>query len=146
MRFRRSFHVDAPAGRVVEFHRAAASLAAITPPLGPVRVEAPGGTLDSGDEVVLHMWVGPVPVRWVARIEEVAADGFLDRQVEGPFASWVHRHRFFAEGASRTRVEDEVVGQLKRHLLWGPVGLAIWLGLPALFAFRAWRTRRLLAA
>jgi hypothetical protein len=29
-------------------------------------------------------------------------------------------------------------------LSWGVIGLAMWLGLPFLFAFRAWKTRRLL--
>jgi hypothetical protein len=33
---------------------------------------------------------------------------------------------------------------LKAHPLWGAVGLAMWVGLPLLFACRAWKTRRLL--
>ena len=33
---------------------------------------------------------------------------------------------------------------LKPHPVWGLVGLAMWLGLPLLFAFRGWKTRRLL--
>jgi hypothetical protein len=43
-----------------------------------------------------------------------------------------------------TEVVDEVEAKLKRHPLWGPVGLAMWLGLPLLFAYRGWKTRRLL--
>ena len=43
-----------------------------------------------------------------------------------------------------TEVLDEVEASLKPHGLWGLVGLAKWLGLPLLFAYRGWRTQRLL--
>ena len=33
---------------------------------------------------------------------------------------------------------------MRRHLLWGPVGLGMSLNLPVLFAYRQWQTRRLL--
>ncbi len=33
---------------------------------------------------------------------------------------------------------------MRRHPLWGPVGLGMSLNLPVLFAYRQWQTRRLL--
>ena len=51
---------------------------------------------------------------------------------------------FTARDANATIVTDEIDLRLRPHLLWGPVGLGMRLGLPLLFAFRAWKTRRLL--
>jgi hypothetical protein len=44
----------------------------------------------------------------------------------------------------RTRVDDEIEAEPRRHPLWGTVALQMWLGLPVLFRYREWKTRRLL--
>jgi ligand-binding SRPBCC domain-containing protein len=90
------------------------------------------------------MWMGPLPVRWFARVEDVSANGFLDRQVRGPFGQWAHRHTFLEGQKGATEVVDQVQARLRRHLLWGPVGFGMWVGLPLLFAYRGWKTRRLM--
>ena len=41
--------------------------------------------LGEGDEMEFILWVGPLPVRWVAYIEQVSGEGFTDRQLRGPF-------------------------------------------------------------
>ena len=51
---------------------------------------------------------------------------------------------FVAVDEYTTDVLDEITTRLRPHLLWWPVGLGMQLGLPVLFAFRAWKTRRLL--
>jgi ligand-binding SRPBCC domain-containing protein len=104
--------------------------------------------------MAMRMWLGPLPVTWRSRIEALPDDdgggdgtgvtGFQDRQTAGPFAHWLHRHRFVALGPNRTAVEDDVEAHLRRHLVWGVIGLKMWLGLPLLFAWRQYRTRRLL--
>jgi ligand-binding SRPBCC domain-containing protein len=142
--FKHSFIVDAPIEAVAEFHRAASSMAAITPPPVVVRFERPPGRVESGLELDFTMWLGPLPVRWRARMEEVTSTGFIDRQLAGPFASWQHTHSFVALPDGRTEVVDEVDAALKRHPVWGPVGAFMWLNLPILFAFRGWKTRGLL--
>jgi hypothetical protein len=43
-----------------------------------------------------------------------------------------------------TEVVDEVEAGARKHILWGPVGLAMWIAVPLLFASRGWRTRHLL--
>ncbi len=144
MRFRRRFEVAAPIAAVAEFHRSRASLEAITPPLVPLRVERAPERLAAGDEMVLRMWLGPVPVRWVARVEESGPGGFVDRQVEGPFRSWRHRHRFRELADGRTEVVDEIEAEIGGRLRDRLVAAGMWIGLPALFAFRGWKTRRLL--
>jgi ligand-binding SRPBCC domain-containing protein len=119
-------------------------MAAITPPPLVVRITAAPDVLRRGDRMAFTLWMGPLPVRWVAHIEEAGTTGFTDRQVAGPFAEWQHRHRFIAIDETHTEVRDEVRARLRRHWLWGPVGFAMWAGLPLLFAYRGWRTRQAL--
>jgi ligand-binding SRPBCC domain-containing protein len=102
--------------------------------------------MGEGDELRFTLWLGPLPLRWAARIESISPTGFIDRQVQGPFRLWVHRHTFLPLDDSTTEVRDEVTVELKRHLLWGLVGLSMWLSLPLLFAYRGWKTRRTLEA
>ncbi len=144
MRYEHAFRVEAPLTSVVRFHAQATSLKAVTPALIPMHLHDAAEQLDEGDEMDFTMWIGPLPVRWVARVSDVSASGFSDHQVHGPFESWTHRHNFIKVRSGTTEVLDQVEARLKRHLLWGPVGLAMWLGLPLLFAFRGSKTRRLL--
>ncbi|MEM7535638.1 MAG: hypothetical protein AAF639_25905 [Chloroflexota bacterium] len=99
------------------------------------------------------MWLGPMPIRWLARIENVVNNGheasFEDRQVKGPFTKWVHRHAFVtvydeALGRDVTEVHDTVDAEYSSNLFWKLVGIGMWSGMSALFAFRSWKTRRLL--
>ena len=140
--YQHRFRVVAPLVRVAEFHSRAASMAAITPPPIIVRMRHTPAVLAEGAEMDFTLWLGPLPVRWLAHIEAVSPTGFSDRQLQGPFAEWVHRHTFFAVDERTTAVLDEVTLRLRLHPLWGLVGLGMWLGLPLLFAFRAWKTRR----
>lgn len=140
------FQVRAPLADVIAFHQQSASMAAITPPPIVIRVHEAPARLQPGDQMAFTMWLGPLPVRWVAQIEETKADGFIDRQLEGPFAQWVHRHIFVPVDDTTTEVFDEVTVQLhENNRFWQLVGFGMWLGLPLLFAYRGWRTRRLLS-
>jgi ligand-binding SRPBCC domain-containing protein len=144
MRYRHEFRVRATLADVARFHVSAASLKAITPPLIPMQLHHAPARMGDGDQMDFTMWMGPLPVRWQARVEDVSPTGFLDRQVTGPFEAWAHRHTFVQLAEGGTEVVDEVEASLKPHALWGLVGLAMWLGLPLLFAYRGWKTRRLL--
>lgn len=144
MRFQRKFQVRAPRDAVVEFHRRSDSLAAITPPVIPMQLELAPQRLTSGDQLIFTLWLGPLPVRWRAFISQVSPTGFSDHQWEGPFRYWVHHHTFVPLDANTTEVVDDVRAALKWHAWWGTIGLALWVGLPLLFAFRAWKTQSLL--
>jgi ligand-binding SRPBCC domain-containing protein len=146
MKYRHTVRVKAPLAAVAEFHSRSASMPAITPPPMIVRVHAAPARLSSDDVMDFTLWAGPVPLRWVARIEDASAAGFTDRQVRGPFARWTHRHTFVRVADDTTDVVDQVEAELKRHLFWGPIGLLMWIGMPALFAYRGWKTRRILEA
>jgi ligand-binding SRPBCC domain-containing protein len=144
MKFKHEFRVRAPLAAVANFHSRADSMAAITPPLVPVQMKQAPPRLGTGDEMAFTMWLGPLPVRWRAHIDQASSTGFRDYQLEGPFRYWLHRHTFIPVDEQTTKVVDEVQAGLRQHPLWGPVGLGMWLGLPLLFAYRGWKTRRLL--
>jgi ligand-binding SRPBCC domain-containing protein len=144
MKYRHTFRVRAPLADVAEFHRRSEGLGAITPPPIILRLHNVPEFVKEGDSMDFTMWLGPLPLRWLARIEDVSLNGFTDRQLRGPFEQWMHRHEFVAVDEKTTRVVDEINASLRKHPLWGLVGLGMWLGLPLLFAYRGWRTRRLL--
>lgn len=144
MKYRHSFQVRASLAQVSKFHSQAASMPAITPPPLTVRLHHAPAELSEGDQMDFSLGVGPISVRWVAQIEAVSPNGFTDRQVKGPFQEWVHRHNFVEVDAQTTEVVDEISLRLRSHPWWWLVGLGMWLGLPVLFAFRAYKTRRML--
>lgn len=144
MIYRHAFRVRASLSEVTCFHRHPSSMAVITPPPVVVRFQQAPASLGEGDEIRFTLWLGPLPLRWAARIEALSSTGFTDRQVRGPFRLWFHRHTFLPLSEGVTEVRDEVTVALKRHLLWGPVGLLMSLSLPLLFAYRGWKTRRTL--
>ena len=146
MKYGHAFRVKAPLADVAEFHSRSASMPAITPPPMIVRVHDAPARLTSGDQMAFTLWAGPVPLRWVAGIEDASETGFTDRQVRGPFAHWVHRHSFERVTDDITDVNDQVEVELKRHLFWGAAGLLMWIGMPVLFAYRGWKTKRILEA
>ncbi|MDE2841127.1 MAG: hypothetical protein OXM03_10915, partial [Chloroflexota bacterium] len=119
-------------------------LVEITPPPIVVQIQSAPEVLSSGDEMRFTLWLGPFPIRWHAAIEAMSEAGFADRQISGPFDHWVHRHTFLESGEGLTTVRDEIEYVYRRHVLWGPLGRLFVLGLPVLFSYRAWRTKRLL--
>lgn len=161
-KYRHHFQVRAPLKAVADFHARSDSMGAITPPPVIVRVHHAPSRLSEGDEMDFTLWFGPFSLRWVARIEEVvrpegpsgnqdvvqaeemATASFADRQLRGPFDYWLHRHTFMAIDETTTMVIDEIELKFRRHPLWGLVGLGMWLSLPLLFAYRAWKTQQLL--
>lgn len=101
----RSVIVDAPVEEVFAFHEREDALPRLSPPFPPVRVVSRDGGIRPGARVDLR--VGPV--RWLARHTDYEPNRlFVDEQVEGPFASWIHRHEFEAMDARTTRVTDRV--------------------------------------
>jgi ligand-binding SRPBCC domain-containing protein len=122
MNYRHSFEVRAPQDAVAAFHQDPRSMGAITPPPVIVRLHSAPPQLDEGAQMDFTLWVGPLPIRWLAQIEQVT-----------PISP------------DRTLVIDHVEAELSRHWFWRLAGLGMWLSLPLLFAYRGWQTRRLAA-
>lgn len=144
MKYHHTFRVRAPLIAVSDFHARSTSMGAITPPPVIAQIHQAPERLQEGDEMDFSLWLGPLPIRWVARIENVGYNGFTDRQLRGPFRRWVHRHSFRPIDQTTTEVIDEIEAELRPHPFWALVGLGMWLNMAMLFAFRGWKTRSLL--
>jgi ligand-binding SRPBCC domain-containing protein len=144
MKFYHRFTVAAPWAEVADFHRRSTNMRTITPPPIVVQVHRAPAQLAEGDQMEFTLWLGPLPVRWLAHFEQITPISFVDAQRRGPFARWDHLHLFLPRGDHHTDVIDELTIELSAHPLWKLVGFGMWLGLPLLFAYRAWATRRAL--
>lgn len=140
----RSF-VPASAEALAAFHEDPRALSALTPfPIIMQRLRDDRTSLTDG-ELAFRLWVGPLPVRWLARHEPGPTQtGFTDRMVEGPMATWVHEHIFQPEGGGVMLIDRITLahkpgwrGALTRLFFDG-------LSLRLLFTYRHWRTRRAL--
>jgi uncharacterized protein len=116
--FELSSDLPASADSAYAWHGRPGAFERLTPPWESVRVIERSGTLEQG-RVVLDVPVGPLRQHWVARHRDgVRGREFVDEQVEGPFASWVHTHRFEPLTADRCRLVD----QIRYELPFGALG------------------------
>jgi ligand-binding SRPBCC domain-containing protein len=144
MRYRHTFFVNAPLEKVADFHAQSRSMGSITPPPVIVQVHRAPATLGEGDEMDFTLWLFFLPIRWLARIRDVSINGFVDQQVRGPFASWEHKHNFIQQEGNRTEVRDEVTATLSSNPIRWLIGAGMWLSMPVLFAYRGWKTKKIL--
>ena len=111
LHFQYSSLIDASVEVVWNFHERQDVLDILTPPWQPVEVVRREGGLDVGAVTEFRLHLG-VPVRWVARhIECEKYSLFVDKQVDGPLPSWIHRHQFIEEN-HQTRLTDSIAYEL----------------------------------
>lgn len=104
----RSTRLPFPAEAVYAWHARPSAFERLTPPWERVEVlERTGGLADA--RAVVRVRIGPVGLRWSARHRDhVPYRQFVDEQARGPFARWVHTHRFVPDGAAGCMVTDRV--------------------------------------
>ena len=138
--FKHNFKVDAAIVDIVQFHQDPSALKQLTPPGSFLKLH----TLEPLAENSIAdftLYLGFLPIRWIARHKDVNfPQEFTDVQEEGPFKSWRHRHCFINHGDS-TEVQDEITLEFAPNFPQNLVGRFIWLTLPVLFAYRAWKTK-----
>lgn len=134
--------IQAPLERVIYFHHDKEALKKLSPPFMFIHIYR-SEPLAEGSQVDFKMWLGPIPIRWVAVHKNVDSHtGFSDYQKEGPFKYWEHRHTFRAIDAQTSEVIDHVQVELSNNLFWGIVSRFMWINIPLLFAYRGWALRR----
>jgi ligand-binding SRPBCC domain-containing protein len=133
------------AERLVAFHADPGALARLAMPPTFIRVVRDDRVSLTEGEIEFNLWLGPLPVRWVARHEPGPIQtAFTDRMLRGPMAHWEHQHIFQPLEDGAMLIDRITLGHkagwrgLFTRLLFDGLPLRI------LFIYRHWRTRRAL--
>lgn len=109
-RFTLATELEVSAERAFAWHSRPGAFERLVPPWQKVRVVERRGGIRDGGRMVLDVRLGGLLwTRWVAEhFGHQRGRQFCDRQVEGPFRSWEHRHVFEPLGDGRCRLVDEL--------------------------------------
>lgn len=113
MRFVKESIIQASAAEVFAFHEAPDAFARLQPPWQTTEVVKPPASLEVGTQVIVRVRVGPIWQTIVA--EHVAYEPgkmFADKMLEGPFASWLHKHIVTPEGDMQCILTDDIEYEL----------------------------------
>ena len=117
--------VDRPLEEVLSFYSEARNLERLTPKWLSFEVLTPAPIeMREGTRIEYRLRLHGIPLRWVSLIESwEPGQGFVDRQIRGPYREWRHRHEFEASGTGtivRDRVRYEIpfglLGEIARRL------------------------------
>lgn len=137
-KFIKSVTIKAPVETVFGFHEREDALRLLSPAFPPMRVIRKTGGIETDSEVELKIG----PLQWTARHTAYEKNRlFVDEQIMGPFAAWIHRHEFESAGAA-TRLTDRIEYRLPGGIWINRLfGWAVQLGLHRMFRERHNKTR-----
>ncbi|MGQ0508443.1 MAG: SRPBCC family protein [Myxococcaceae bacterium] len=146
--FEKSVELPLTAAHAFALHEQPGILEALSPPWEKMEVVQPPTSLKAGTEVVLRMKLGPVWMTWQAKHTRYEPPRlFEDVQAKGPFAKWIHQHRFEDLPGGRCRMTDHIEYALPLAPLSWPVDtLVVRRKLTRLFEFRHEQTTQLALA
>ena len=133
----RSIVLPQSPAEVHAWHARPGAFERLLPPWERAEVIERTGGLEPGARTVVRFRAGPVPLRWVAvHRDHEPGRRFVDEQVSGPFAHWVHTHDFLPEG-SGTRIVDRIEYALPYGL--GGAAADLWVVRPRIVRLLAYR-------
>lgn len=106
LHFEKSSVINAPVKTVWQFYERPDILNVLTPPWQPVEIIRREGGLGVGAESEFRLWLGPVPIQWLAvHTDCLDYEKFVDVQKTGPMEFWQHQHFFLEDGVKTTLVD-----------------------------------------
>lgn len=97
-----------PREKVFPFFADAHNLELLTPKWLRFRVLSSGIEIREGSLIDYRLRLRGIPIRWQSEIMVWEPPyRFVDRQLRGPYRTWIHEHRFEEEGG-KTKVIDDV--------------------------------------
>ena len=136
--FQRTLQVPVPVETLFSWHERPGAFVRLAPPWDAPRVLEHTGGIRDGARVVVRVRTGPVSTTW--RLEHrdyVANRQFVDVMQSGPFAHWVHTHRFSAAGPQASVLDDHITYALPGGVLGdGVAGNYAASTLARVFAYR----------
>lgn len=113
--------IERPRAEVFEFFSDARNLERITPDflhfriLTPTPIEMRPGTL-----IDYRIRLFGVPVKWRTRIDVFEPNArFVDRQLSGPYRTWIHTHEFHDHDGGRA---TKMIDRVEYEVPFGPLG------------------------
>lgn len=108
--FERTVELPVAADKAFAWHSRPGALQRMIPPWDRAQLIQSDGSIRDGSKVIIKVPVlGPFKKQWIAEHFGYQENTqFCDRQVSGPFASFVHTHRFEPLSTTQSRLTDHI--------------------------------------